>query len=86
MNIEIQMQLPESIFSSLHKGKEEIVQLLRLCTAVKLYELEQISQERAAELAGLSRAEFILSLRDYRVSPFQYSYDEIKNEVDMILK
>ena len=84
--IDVHLQLPESLFSTLHKSKEEIIVLLKLYTAVKLYELEQISQERAAELAGLTRTEFLLTLRDFKITPYQYSYEEIKEEVKSILK
>ncbi len=85
MNINIQLQLPESIFSTLQKGKEEIASLLKICTAVKLYELQQLSQERAAELAGMTRTEFLLALKDFKISPYQYSFDEVKQEVEDIL-
>ncbi|MCB1189769.1 MAG: UPF0175 family protein [Leptospiraceae bacterium] len=85
MNIDIQLQLPESIFSTLHKGKDEIATLLKLCTAVKLYELQQLSQERAAELADMTRTEFLLALRDFKISPYQYSFDDAKQEVKAII-
>jgi predicted HTH domain antitoxin len=44
---------------------------LRLLAAVKLYELGRLSSGRAAEVAGMSRAEFLLSLGRYKVFPFQ---------------
>ena len=43
---------------------------------VKWYELRRVSQERAAKIAGLSRAEFIDALGQFGVSPFQCSADE----------
>jgi predicted HTH domain antitoxin len=42
--------------------------------------LRRISQERAAEIAGLSRTEFLAALGQFRVSPFQYTADEILEE------
>lgn len=36
-----------------------------------------MSQGRAAEVAGLSRAEFIEALCRYEVSPFQQTADEL---------
>jgi predicted HTH domain antitoxin len=39
--------------------------------AAKLYEVGELSQERAAELAGLSRQEFVTMLSAIGVSPFQ---------------
>jgi len=40
-----------------------------------------ISQEKAAEIAGLSRAEFISSLFRFNVSPFQYTEKETTEEL-----
>ena len=43
----------------------------RVEAAVKLYDLGLVSTSRAAELAGLSRIELILSLGQYKVFPFE---------------
>ena len=40
-----------------------------------------ISQGKAAEIAGLSRAEFVTALSQFKVSLFQYGADEIIEEV-----
>jgi predicted HTH domain antitoxin len=40
-----------------------------------------ISQEKAAEIAGLNRADFIFSLSRFNVSPFQYTVEEIEKEL-----
>ena len=53
---------------------------MRLAAAVKWYELEMISQAKAAEIAGLSRAEFIRALERFGVSPFQSSLDDLLEE------
>ena len=45
--------------------------------AVDLYDARLVSQSEAAEIAGLSRAEFIDVLGRYGVTPFQYDADEI---------
>jgi len=45
---------------------------LRLAAAVKWYELGLVSQARAAEIAGISRSEFIDTLGRFKVSAFQY--------------
>ncbi len=44
-----------------------------------------MSQERAAEIAGISRAEFIDALGRFAVSPFQYSAEEIIGEATRVL-
>jgi predicted HTH domain antitoxin len=40
-----------------------------------------VSQEKAAEIAGLSRSEFISSLSRFKVSPFQYTATDIEKEL-----
>ena len=45
--------------------------------AAKLYEIGHLSQERAAELAGLCRQEFLVALSRLTVSPFQGVEDDI---------
>lgn len=77
----ISIQLPESLFSALRKDKDEFTQELRLVAAVKWYELGKITQGQAAELAGLSRSDFINILAHYQVSPFQYTPEEIETEI-----
>jgi predicted HTH domain antitoxin len=78
---QLTIQLPETAFSALQKDPEEFVREMRLAAAVKWYELGQISQERAAEIAGLSKAEFINALNRFQVSPFQYTEAELREEL-----
>ena len=84
MNITLQMELPESIFAVFHQDKQELVKMVKLCAAVKLYELRRISQEKASEMAGLSRGEFLAALKEFEVTPYQYSAQEIIAEVQKL--
>ena len=77
----ITIDLPEGAFSSLRQSKAEFAAELRLAAAVKWYEMGKFSQEKAAELAGLSRAEFISALERFRVSPFQVEPRELAHEL-----
>jgi predicted HTH domain antitoxin len=58
----------------------EFVGELRLAAAVKWYELGMISQSKAAELAGVSRQEFLEALDRFKVSPFQVTAEELARE------
>ncbi|MCW5313113.1 UPF0175 family protein [Nostoc sp. KVJ3] len=77
----IPIQLPETVFSALRKNPEEFIQEMRIAAAAKWYELGEISQAKAAEIAGLSRAEFINALSRYQVDFMQYTAQELAEEL-----
>lgn len=57
MSVLLKLDMPEGPFSALRKDPNEFAKELRLAAAVIWYEMGIISQERAAEIAGLSRSE-----------------------------
>lgn len=75
--IHIAFDLDEGVLARFHQEPGEFTRELRLAAAVKWYELHLVSQGRAAEIAGLSRAKFIDALGRYGVSAFQQTADEI---------
>lgn len=81
MPVPLKLDIPEGAFSALRKAPDEFAKEMRLAAAVKWYEMGIISQEKAAEIAGLTRAEFIFSLSRFHVSPFQYTPEEIEGEL-----
>ena len=78
---QLTLEMPEDAFATLHQTPKEFTQEMRVAAAVKWYELGRLSQGRAAEIAGLTRAAFIDALSRYRVSPFQYSSEELIEEL-----
>jgi predicted HTH domain antitoxin len=80
----ISVQLRDSVFSALRYAPDEFVKEMRIAAAVKWYEVCRVSQGKAAEIPGLSRAEFIEALSRFEVSPFQYSAEEIDQELKVV--
>ncbi len=70
--VQITFELPKDTLSSVRKDPASFTRELRLAAAVKWYELGLVSQARAAEIAGISRSEFIDTLGRFKVSAFQY--------------
>jgi predicted HTH domain antitoxin len=75
--IQLTIDMPEGSLAALHQDPQQFVRELRLAAAVKWYEMRRISQGRAAEIAGVSRSEFITALSQFGVSLFQEEAAEI---------
>jgi predicted HTH domain antitoxin len=78
--VRVTMEFPESTLATVRQDPAGFARELRLAAAVKWYEMRQASQERAAEIAGLSRADFLSALARFGVSPFQCSAEEVLEE------
>ena len=79
--MKITLEFAESAFSSLRQKPEVFAEEMRLAACVKWYELGQISQAKAAELAGLSRAEFLDRLRSLGTPAIQANPAELAAEI-----
>jgi predicted HTH domain antitoxin len=81
MSVNVSIDLPEGAFSALRKTPEMFVVEMRLAAAIKWYEAGMISQSKGAEIAGVSRQEFIDALARFKVSPFQDTPEQLAEEL-----
>ena len=75
----IAIDVPEKVLLAEKTDERAFAKELRMLAAVKLYELGRLSG-RAAELAGMARVEFILSLGRYRVFPLDAELDDLERQ------
>jgi predicted HTH domain antitoxin len=75
--MKVEVEFPSSVLASLRRSPQEFAHELLMAAAAKWYESGQLSQERAAELVGCSRADFMAELSRLGVSPFQETPDEL---------
>ena len=76
----VTLELPEDVYAALRRSPEEFAQELRLAAAIHWYSQGQLSQAKAAEIAGMSRAQFIDELSRRGVPAVQATPEELAQE------
>jgi hypothetical protein len=77
----VQIALPDEVFSTMHMSPGEVADEMRVAAAAVWYAKGLISQGQGAEIARLSRAEFIQALGAAGVSPFQETVEEVRESL-----
>jgi len=78
---QVVIDVPETILLAEKTDEESFAREIRILAAVKLYELGRLSSGRAAELAGMGRVEFLLSLARYKVFPFEAELRDLEAQI-----
>jgi predicted HTH domain antitoxin len=81
----ITIEVPDSLPLELAASDEDLARQLRLAAAIFWYDRGLISQGKGAELAGLTRVEFIDALGRANVSAIQTSVEELRAEMGQAL-
>lgn len=79
----VELEFSEDTLSSLRQTPDGFASEMRLAAAAKWYELGRLSQEQAAAVAGLSRADFIDAMRRLGVAAIQATPEELRQELDL---
>jgi predicted HTH domain antitoxin len=79
----VTLQFPEGVFSALRRSPDEFARELRLAAAIHWYGRGEVSQEKAAEIAGLDRKQFLMALARERAEAFLVDFEDLKRELDI---
>ena len=78
----ITFDVPEGALSALRLSPSEFVREMRMAAALLWYSHGEISQSKAAEIAGTTRAEFIDELAHRRIPVVQVTAEEVQEEIN----
>lgn len=77
----ITFDVPEAALSALRLSPAEFANEMRLAAVLLWYSHGVISQSIAAEIAGISRAEFVNELARRRIPVVQVTTEELQDEI-----
>ncbi len=78
----ITIEVPDDIALPFAESDEQFARALRLAAAIYWYDRGLISQGKGAEVAGLSRADFLNALFRAKVPACQVTIEELKEELE----
>ena len=74
----ITIDIPETVLLAEKTDERTFAREIPILAAVKLYELGRLSSGRAAEMAGMSRVEFLRGLAQYQVFPLEAELEDLE--------
>lgn len=75
------VEFPESALAALRLSPSDFPGEMRLAAAVTWYESGKVSQEVAAQIAGLGRTDFLLALARMGRASFQVDFNDLDREL-----
>lgn len=77
----VSFDLPADVFSALRKAPAEFAAEMRIAAACHWYSQGMVSQGKAAEIAGLSRIDFLDELARRKIPAIQMTVEELREEL-----
>ncbi len=77
----VTLEISEEVLSALRRSPDEFGRELRRAAAIHWYERGEVSQEKAAEIAGLDRTDFLLALAREGEDAFVVAFYDLKREL-----
>jgi len=75
------VDVPEQVLAATRQKPDEFLHEMRLVAAATWYSQGKLSQEMAAQLAGLDRTDFLLALARLGVDSFPVDLNELDQEL-----
>jgi predicted HTH domain antitoxin len=81
--VQVVFDFSEEVLSARRKSPQEFGQEMRVAAAIFWYQQREISQEKAAQIAGLNRRDFLEVLAKGNIDVFQVDFDDLERELEL---
>ena len=79
--MEITIKLDDDVVSALRRSPNEFAREMRLAAAIHWYKRGEVYQEKAAQVAGLDRTDFLLALGREGEDAFVVDFADLDREL-----
>ena len=79
--LEITLKLDQNVLSAPRRSPDEFANEMRLAAAIHWHKRGEISQEKAAQVAGLGRTYFLLTLARESEDAFVVDFADLEREL-----
>jgi len=79
--VQLTLEIPREVVPLTGGGEQDLPMALKKLLALELVRQGAVTYGRAAELLGVGQAEFITYLAEHQVSIFDFTPDELHQEV-----
>jgi len=81
MPLQLSINYPENIPDALNTTRGEFEEEAKMAMAIKLYEMKRLSSGMAADLLGMNRVTFLMTLHRYGVPAIDLEAEELLEDV-----
>jgi predicted HTH domain antitoxin len=79
--VQLTIEMPAEVLSALRETPERFAAELRFAAAVQWYHQGRISGSKAAQIAGMTRLEFLGELAKRKLDVFKVNLEQLREEV-----
>jgi predicted HTH domain antitoxin len=80
--VQVVLNFSEEVFSARRKSPQEFGEEMRLAAAIFWYQQGEVSQEKAAQISGLNRRDFLEVLAQHKIDVFRVDFDDLEQELE----